>query len=164
MSLEYEKRLQAEVARELRSLKDVPAPATLPTRVMAAIKAREQRAWIRNPWPIWPTPLRCAAFLGLWVLFGGLCLASWHLGRSEWVTTAVNEAGRWLVGAAALGRGLSLVGRLFTDLLKNMQPSVLLGCLAAVGLAYGVFVALATCYLRLGLAAATDEPYETTPK
>ena len=163
MSLEYEKRLEEEVSRQLRELPYLPAPATLSARVMAVIEAREQRKRFQTPWPLWPAPLRYAALLALSVLFAGLCWAGWHLCRSDAAVAVSSELGKCLAGAAALGRGLNTVGGLSVNFVKNLQPAVLLGCLAAMALAYGVLVALVTFYLRLGLATVTAQSYDTNP-
>ena len=164
MDPEYEKRLEGEVSRQLRGLPELPAPATLALRVMAAIEARERRRWFQNPWPLWPTPLRYAALLGLGLLFGGLCWAGWHLCRSETGTVVGNELAKWLAAASALGRSLNLVGGLLVESVKNLKPAFLLGCLAAMAMAYGILVGLVTGYLRLGLATLSDRSYDTTPK
>ena len=61
MNSEYEKRLEAEIERELKGLPELTAPGTLVSRVMAAIEQRADRPWYRQPWQAWPVALRAAA-------------------------------------------------------------------------------------------------------
>ena len=53
-------RLEARIARELKSLGELPAPAGLASRVLRAIEARPSAAWDRRAWTTWPLGLQVA--------------------------------------------------------------------------------------------------------
>jgi len=80
MSLEYEKKLEERIHRELAKVPERIAPESLISSVLAAVAARESRPWWRKPIPEWPRNNQfvfmgvmlalvvCAAF-GLWQLW-----------------------------------------------------------------------------------------------
>jgi F0F1-type ATP synthase membrane subunit c/vacuolar-type H+-ATPase subunit K len=62
MQPEFDPKLEAFVHQELRKLPDLPAPPTLASRVLAAIRARENKPWWQQSWWNWPLAAK-AAFL-----------------------------------------------------------------------------------------------------
>src|SRR5258705_4824538 len=89
MNLEYEKRLENEIHRELKKLPELIAPRTLISRVMAAIEARLRLPWYRQSWQVWPLPLRAVSLVILLALFGGLFFRGLKFSHAEAVAPAM---------------------------------------------------------------------------
>ena len=88
MNPEYEGELEAEIARELKGLPQLPAPHTLASRVMLAIEGRANVAWYRQPWQTWPVALRMGSLVILLALFGALCFAAGRLAQGRGLSSA----------------------------------------------------------------------------
>ncbi len=152
MNPDRERQLEALIDRELKALPDLPAPATLATRVLRAIDARARKPWHQCAWQEWPLAVRIASFATLAALFGGICLLASQLMRADQVAGLTTMLGR--VGAAlgALGRvGEAVLGGLLMTV-KNFGTGYIVAGLIAVAFSYAACVALGTVYVRLGLA------------
>jgi hypothetical protein len=151
MNPEYERRLEAEIDRELKGLPELRAPATLAPRVLAAIERRASVPWYRQSWPMWPVAVRAAVMLVLVALFGGICFGAWKLSPAEvFAFTTQKLAGRfsdfsatWHVLSAAIG-GLSLAA-------KKLNAGLLATWLVAMAFGYAICMALGTVYVRFAL-------------
>lgn len=71
-----ESELEQAIDRELKSLPDVPAPATLIPRVRLAIEMRQRQPWWRKSISYWPAPARWLFIMGTTGLAGFLVYIS----------------------------------------------------------------------------------------
>ena len=152
MSLEYEKRLESEIDKELRALPELIAPHSLFLRVMAAIERRLNLPWYRQAWQGWPLPLRAVSFVILLGLFGGLCFATWKFSHTEAFAAAMQRPMIWLSGLGAILHAVSVVLGSLVLAVKQLNTAVIIGGLVAAGLGYAMCVGLGTVYLRLALS------------
>jgi len=155
-----EQKLELELARELRSLPDLPAPATLAPRVLAAIARQANPRWYRRPWPAWPRLLQAGSMALLLALFGALCFGGWELQQAAGAASGVQQLGMWFSGVAALWRSLNVVAGALASVVAHLDSSILLAGFAAAALGYAVCVGLVAAYVRLGLVR--NEIYERT--
>ena len=152
MNFEHEKRLEAEVDRELKRLPELMAPGTLILRVMRAIEMRLNLPWYRQAWQRWPIALRVVSFAVLLALFGGLCFASWKLTQLESFATAMHRVSGSFAGIGALWHALIAFVNALVLALKHLGTGFLIACFAALAFGYAVCVGVGTVYFRVGLA------------
>ncbi len=152
MSPEYEKRLEAEIHRELTGLPEIQAPASLVPRTLRAILQHACVPWYRQSWPAWPVPVRVVSLSVLLGLFSVVCYAGWKLPQFEEVSTLTEAVGGWISGAAVLWKALHLLVNGLASGIRQLGTGFLVACFAALGLGYAACVALTACYIRLGLA------------
>jgi len=152
MSIDYEKRLEAEVDRELKMLPELPAPSALISRVTAAIEQRQSQPWYRQSWQMWPLPLQAVSLVLLMSLFGVLCFGTWKLSHLESVATAMQRPMGWLSGLGAIAHVLSVVLKSFVLAAQQLGTGVLIACAVALAMGYAMCVGLGTVYLRVALA------------
>ena len=148
----YKDRLAAEIDRELKSLQELQAPSTLIPRVSAALAQRRSSPWYRQPWAAWPGPMRAAAFVILAAFFVSLCLGAWRLPETESYSAAARHVAGWLSGLTTLWNALNALVSTLAQAVQQLGRGILLGCLAAVALAWAMCLALGTACLRLALA------------
>jgi predicted lysophospholipase L1 biosynthesis ABC-type transport system permease subunit len=152
MNPEYEKRLEAEISRELKSLPELAAPAALVNRVMTALAERARVPWYRRSWQMWPGPLQTASLVVLLALFGGLCFAGRELSHAQATTLALHRVGEGFSQFGVITNTLSaLVNAAWLAVMK-LGTGFIAACLVTVGLAYVLCVGLGTMYFRLALA------------
>lgn len=156
MNAEYDKRLEAEISRELKALPELAAPGTLVNRVMAALEQRATVPWYHRSWQTWPAALQTASLIVLLALFGGLCLAGWELSQAKALTQALHRAGEWVSRLNLIGNTLNVLGSAALLAVKKLGTGVIVACLAAVGLGYALCVGLGTVYFRLAFAAREE--------
>ena len=152
MSLDYERRLEAEVDRALKSLPELAAPEALMSRVTAAIEQRSASAWYQRPWQMWPIALQAVSLLLLMALFGGLCFASWKVSHAESFAAAMQRPLEWISGLGALWHALTVVLGGIALAIKQLHTGILIGLFAALALGYAICLGLGTVYVRLGMA------------
>jgi hypothetical protein len=152
MNLEYEKRLEVEVDRELRALPELPAPRTLISRVMMALENRVILPWYRQGWQRWPVGLRAVSFVALLALFGGICFGGWHLVHSEGFGAGMQKVGNWFSGVTVLWKAVTTLVTAIVAVVKNLGTGFILGCLAALALGYAMCVGVGTLWVKLALA------------
>ena len=152
MSLEFEKKLEAAVDRELKALPEIPAPTTLIARVMATIELRAALPWFRRAWHTWPGPLRGLFLVTMLALFGGICFGGWEATHTATFGLAVHKAGDWFSGFSAIYTALNALAGAIVALIKQINSVVLIAFLCAAGLGYALFLALGTVYVRLAFA------------
>lgn len=152
MNPDYEKLLETEIDQALKGLPDLQAPETLARRVMATVARRTARAWYRQPWEVWPSPLRSVAVAILVGSFGGLCFASWALTRAAGVQLAVQEVAQAFSGVFALCNAFAAVLNGLVVALKQIHPLILFGCVSAFALAWALCLGLGTACVKLAWA------------
>ncbi len=152
MNSPYEEKLAAEIDRELKSLPELQAPSTLIPRVSAAIARRQRLPWYRQSWSAWPAPMRAAALVILAAFFASLCLGAWRLPDTESYSAATGHAAGWFSGLATLWYALNALIATLAQAVQLLGRGILLGCLAAVALAWAMCLGLGTVCLRLALA------------
>lgn len=136
--------------RQLKRLPDLKAPATLSTRVMAAIAARRAAPWYKQSWAHWPPGLRLAfltvglAALGL-LVGGAFALPQTVPVFSGWVDSinqGVASVRPYLEHATRAADSLSLA-------VNSISPHFLWWLAALVGVAYATCIGLGTLGYRL---------------
>lgn len=152
MSLEYERKLEAETDRELKALPDIAAPATLVARVMAAIEKRAALPWFRRAWDTWPGPLQGVFLVALLALFGGMCYGGWEASHTATFGLAVHKISGWFSGLAAIYTAFNALAGAIVALIKQVNSTILLAIFCAAGLGYAIFLGLGTMYFRLAFA------------
>jgi len=149
MDLNYEKRLELEIDRELKGLPDVPAPATLGRRVMAAIESARTVPWYRRSWEFWPRPAQVVTLGTMLLFFGALCFELWQLERYAAVSRVGHEVGGWLAWAGAVWNAAKTVLAALVLVVRNFGTWILLAGFSALALAWGMFLGLGTICFRI---------------
>jgi len=152
MNLDYEKTLEAEIDRELKTLPEISAPGTLISRVMARIELRAALPWFRRAWDTWPGPLQGVFLVAMLALFGGLCFGGWEASHTATFGLAVHKIGGWFSGFGALYSALNALAGAIFAMIKQINSAILIGFLFAAGLGYAIFLGLGTMYVRLAFA------------
>jgi hypothetical protein len=152
MSFDYEKRLEAEVDRDLKGLPELTAPDTLLLRVTAAIKQSPKVPWYQQSWQMWPVGLQAVSLLLLMGLFGTLCFGVWKLSHVEAISAAMQRPSDWLSTLGALGHAFKVVLTSLVLAIQHLGTAILIGCIAALALGYAMCVGLGTVFLRVALA------------
>jgi hypothetical protein len=152
MSLEYERKLEAEIDRELKALPEITAPATLVSRVMAAIELRKALPWFRRAWDTWPGSLQGVFLVAMVALFGGICFGLWEASHTATFGLAVHKVGGWFSGLSALYTAFNALAAVIVALIKQINSTILMALLCAAGLGYALFLALGTVYVRMAFA------------
>jgi hypothetical protein len=152
MSLEYEKRLEAEIDRELKGLPELIAPESLLQRVTEALGQKRRLRWYQQSWQMWPIGVQAVSLVFLMAIFGTLCFGAWKLSQAEAFAAMMQRPMGWLTALGALGEAFNVVlGSLFIAV-KQLGTGVLIACVAALALGYAMCVALGTVYFRLALS------------
>jgi hypothetical protein len=131
--------LERQIDRELKTLPEIPAPATLIFRVMQAIAQRRALPWFRRAWQTWPAPLQVVSFVTLALLFTGTCLGVWELG-----TMAVHHYGSALSVLGTIWTTITVLFGALVTAVNQLPRGVLIGCIAAVVLGYTMCAAMGT--------------------
>jgi hypothetical protein len=152
MNSDYEKRLEAEIDRELRALPELQAPASLMVRVRSAIAQRTAVPWYRQSWQMWPMVWRVAAMAVLLASFGGLCFASWQLTRAAGFSLAMQEVGHVFSGLTAIWTALNALAGAGLVVMKHLGTGFIIATCAAVVFGYAICVGLGTAVVRLAFA------------
>lgn len=142
----------AELDRELKSLPDHRAPATLMVRVMAVLEQRARWPWYRRCWVEWPMPVRLIAGLVCAIMLGGVVLACYV----AWQTSGLpDEVRDFVVDLLYIARSvLSATGLVVGSVAaaaKHAFGGWLLGCVVLCGMMYVFCVGLGTVFCRLAV-------------
>jgi hypothetical protein len=152
MNFEQEKQLEQEIDRALKELPQLDAPPTLMRRVMQAVENRRSLHWYNQPWQYWPLGLRIAALTFLCLLFGGVCVASWHLTRAAGLTAAMQELGGTFSGVTTVWNIVTVLLNAIVLVVKHLGTGFMIGCLMVFALGYALCLGLGTAYVRLAFA------------
>src|SRR5208282_2508758 len=152
MNPDYEKRLEAEISRELKALPELAAPPSLANRVMTALEQRCRVPAYHRSWQTWPVVWQAASFAALLALFGGLCLGGWELSQAKATTLALHRVGEWLSGLNMIGNTLNVLVNAALLALKKLGTGVIVAGLVIMGLGYAMCVGLGSIYFRLASA------------
>src|SRR3954470_24961855 len=124
MNSEYEKNLEVEVDRELKSLPEIPAPATLIARVMATIELRAALPWFRRAWHTWPGPLQGGFLITMLALLGGICFGAWEATHTATFALAAHKVDGWFSGLSAIWTALNALAGVIVALIKQLNTAV----------------------------------------
>jgi ABC-type nitrate/sulfonate/bicarbonate transport system permease component len=152
MNSEYEKRLEAEIDRQLKALPELAAPSGLMSQVMARIEQRAVQPWYRRSWQTWPVTLQGFSLVALLALFGGICFGGWELARAASFSSAAETLRGWLSGLSLIWNVATTLANAAALALKQLGTGFLIGCLLALALGYAACVGLGTVYVRLAMA------------
>jgi hypothetical protein len=152
MNLEYEKKLEVEIDCDLKALPEISAPATLVSRVMAAIELRRALPWFRRAWHTWPNSLQGLFLVTMVALFGGICFGIWEGCHTATFGLAVHKVGGWFSGVSAIYTALNALAGATIAMIKQVNSTVLMAFVCAAGLGYALFLGLGTMYFRLAFA------------
>ena len=148
MNPDYENQLERQIDRALKELPPLRAPASLSPRVLRAIAARKARPWYRLSWQEWPAPLQAAAMILLVAMFGSLCFAAWQLTRAAGYANAMEELRQTFSGLSVIWNTIQVLFGAIVLIVKKLGSGFMIGCLAAMGLAYAMCVGLGTMFVR----------------
>lgn len=145
-----ERKLEEFIHRELGKLPEIPAPATLVPRVMAAIQHRIQRPWWRRSFGEWPCVIQAVFVAALMAGTGTLIWESATLWGYLNAQALTQEASR---GVSLLDAFWSTIGILLFALrvaIRTLacQP-ITWAALFVLGLFYGSCVGAGTLCYRL---------------
>jgi hypothetical protein len=152
MSPEQEHRLEREIDQELQSLPELQAPETLLLRVRAALEQRVRVPWYRQSWQSWPAPLRVTAMIWLVLFFGALCGGAWWAPQTTLFAGLRAQFSSWSAYGSALWGALNTLLAALGLVFKQMGTGWMLGCVAAVALAWALCLGLGTACARLAFA------------
>jgi hypothetical protein len=141
-----EDNIEAWADTVLRQLPGRRAPATLASRVLGEIRARQVTPWYRQPWSTWSPSLQ-AATAGLAVALLGLMVWVWM--SWDWSRGAESGIGfvPSLIASAATALG-HLLGALWLVLL-HVGGWIFIGSLAVLATAWVATLGLGTTCWRL---------------
>ena len=140
---------EAELDRQLKRLPDRRAPATLASRVLAAIEVGARLPWYRRTWWQWPPAIQGLSLLVASVLLGGLTWLGLHTGRVDLAATLVARSIACLAPLAPLWTALNTLAQAALLLVK--QPTLLSWTLLAafIGALYLSCVGFGTVLYRV---------------
>jgi len=140
--------LERFIHRTLRSLPDRHAPATLESRVLAAIESRAAIPWWHKSWACWPSWVRtvfvlfCGSLAGL-IIYGSMVL------RPDVDATQLNTT---FAPVLNLIRSVASLGRGFADCVavigRNIPSMWLYGAVLFVGGLYAMLFGLGAAAYR----------------
>ncbi len=152
MNPDYERQLAARVDRELKELGELPAPATLVSRVMRAVERRTARPWYQRPWQAWPAGLQWASLAALLAIVCGLGLGAWSLAHGAIGAVDTPAVAHEFAGLGVIWRTLNVLAEAAVLSIRHLGPGFIMGCVAVVLMAYAACVSLGTFYVRLATA------------
>lgn len=156
MNPDYEKKLEAQVDAELKTLGDLTAPATLAPRVLRALEKRSLRPWYRQSWSTWPRGLQFASFASLALLFAGVFAAAWMITHGVAGQGIGSLFGEWFRSAGVAFKVVEVVKESLVLALRHLGTGVIAGCIAMMALLWAACVGLGTLYVRLGMQPAVN--------
>ena len=123
-------------------------PASLESRVLAAIEHQATVAWYHKSWAYWPGAVK-AAFLGVATGVSGAAIAAFYLITQGADTSALTAAaGERFAGVAALFHVLRWMASYTNDTIASIPPLWLYGGLAFVAALYATFFGLGAAAYR----------------
>lgn len=152
MNSEFEKRLEAEIRREMQGLPDLRAPASLIPRVLKAIEQPTALPWYRQSWQLWPVGWRAVSFGILLALFAGLCLAGWWLSQAGGLALAMRGLGGWWADFTVAWDTLRVLGESGVLVVKKLGTGFIIACFVLAGCSYFACVGLGTVFYRYAFA------------
>lgn len=152
MNPDYEKQLEAAIDRELKGLGDLPAPATLVSRVMRTLEQRAALPWYRRAWQTWPMVWQAASLTAMLVVFGGICFGVVELSQAASTTAPAHQVGGWLASVGAVFKTLGVLAEAVVLAVRHLGLVLLIGCTVGIALAYAACLGLGTAWMRLALA------------
>ena len=152
MNPEYEKNLEQQIDRTLKSLRDLAAPKHLLPRVMERIARRHALPWYHQPWQMWPMALRVCTLLFLLASCGALCVACWQLTRAAGFSAASQELSQTFYGVTALWNAVNVLMAAVVIVAKHLGTAFIIGCAVALAFGYAICVGLGTACVRLAYA------------
>ncbi len=143
-----ETQLEKLIQRELKTLPELPAPATVADQVMAAIARRAQIPWYHRSWAEWPGALQAMSLVVMLVLFAGLCLAGAHVPQTRLAGDAAHQANRWFAGLDVIGNTLKVLADSAGLAFHQLGSGLLVAVAVAAGVGYALCLGLGTLYCR----------------
>jgi len=152
MSADSEKPWETALDRELKSLPDLPAPATLIPRVLAGLERLQPVPWYQQPWPQWPAGLRGVSLIILLALFGGLSFAGWKASQTEAVAIMTQSLTDWFSIGTVVWAVLITLGSTLLVVVKSFGSGFMIAWGIIAVLSYVACVGLGTIFVRFAFA------------
>jgi hypothetical protein len=135
--------------RQLKALPDRPAPATLASRVMAAVHARARLPWYRRDFSQWPLPGQIAGLLALSLALAALTWAGLHFWQGDLATQAGGRVADFLRPLAAVASLLVALVEAAVLVLRQVPPLIWVAAAGVFLSAYVSALSLGTLLYRL---------------
>jgi hypothetical protein len=149
MNANHDNELEAQIDRELKSLPLLATPPTLAPRVMALVAVRAAPPWHRRAWQTWPVGLRVASLVVLLAMFGGLCLAGWHVSHAASVTAAAQKVVGAFSVVSVMWRTLGVLGDSVAQVIRHLGTSVVCALVVVGLIGYALLLGLGSACYRL---------------
>lgn len=140
---------EAAISRELKSLPELTAPASIASRVMTAIEERAAVPWHRRSWGTWPASWQAASLAALLAVFGGLCFGGWELSQTAAAARGAQGAGRLFSNIESIRNIFSVLASSTLIVIHKLGAGFMIACLFMFGMAYTLILSLGTACFRL---------------
>ena len=152
MNADYDKLLEREIERELKSLPDLKAPEALAARVMESIQRNASRPWYRQPWQGWPGEWQMAFAALLLLIVGALSFGGWEFIRSSTVSDVVHDFSGRLSAFNFIWDTLLAIAQALVLAVKKLGLGFMIACLILAVFSYLTCIGLGTVFLRYALS------------
>ena len=160
MKSNHNQQLESAIHRELKSLPELTAPASVANRVMTAITARDQVPWYRRSWSGWPLSVQTVSLVVMLAMFVGVCFAGWELSQMQAVARSTQEANQWVSGFNSIRHVSDILAGAAMLVVEKLGAVFIIACFLAATLAYAVFLGLGTVCFRLAFVKPSFSRYE----
>lgn len=152
MNAAQENELEAAVGRELKSLGELPAPATLAARVMRRIEQRNAAPWYRRSWQTWPMSLQAAAVVILLAAFAGICLGFGGVTQTASATLEAQKHSAWFEQLGVVWSVLNALATAVVAMANHLGRGVIVAGVILILAAYAACAGMGTAYVRFALS------------
>jgi hypothetical protein len=151
MKPNHDQKLEARITRELKSLGDLPAPASLAARVLHAIEQRVSVPWYRRAWTTWPLGLQVASLVLLAAAFAGICWLGGGVSQSATETVAAQKNTGWFAQLGFIWNLLRVFGEALVAVANYVGKGTIIAIALLLATTYAACVGLGTAYVRFAL-------------
>lgn len=148
MNSDYDKNLETQIDRELKSLPNFKAPEGLAAGVMMQIRAREDRTFYTRSWESWPVGARVLSFAVLTGVFAVICVLGWNVFFSQALATVLHEAGRALSCFTAIFETCRVLLQAAALVVSKLGTGFIIACVMVAAFSYFLCIGAGTAFFR----------------
>jgi hypothetical protein len=156
MEADFNERLERDIDRELKRLRDLTAPGSLIPGVMARIEAQRARTAGRHYWQSWPAPIRAVCFVMLLMLFSGICYGGWELWRFGTSDLIAGKLATWTAPADALWSTVCALVVAASALVSHLGAVFIVTCIMISLFSYLACVGVGTILVRFAFVKVDE--------